>query len=51
MDASELKALLTSLTRLTLGQKAELLAALAAGGHDKEVRSLLESRLIESRGG
>ena len=49
MDASELKGLLTSLTRLTLGQKAELLAALAAGGHDKEVCSLLESRLIESK--
>ena len=35
--------------RLTLGQKAELLAALGAGGHDEEVRSLLESRLTETQ--
>ena len=35
--------------RLTLGQMAELLAALDAGGRDEEVRSLLESRLTETQ--
>ena len=49
MDAGGLKGLLLSVRRLTLGQRAELLAALDAGGHDKEVRLLLESRLIEQR--
>jgi transposase-like protein len=49
MNAAELKSLLTSVTRLTLSQKAELLAALNAGGHDEEVRLLLESRLTETR--
>ena len=48
MDAAELKRLLISVTRLTLGQRAELLAALDAGGHDEEVRSLVESRLIQT---
>ena len=49
MKAVELKRLLISVTRLTSGQKAELLAALAAVGHDEEVRKILESRLIETR--
>ena len=48
MDAVELKRLLISVTRLTSGQKAELLAALNAGGHGEEVRAILESRLIET---
>jgi len=42
MDAVELKRLLISVTRLTSGQKAELLAALNAGGHGEEVRAILE---------
>ena len=33
MDAGGLKGLLLSVRRLTLGQRAELLAALDAGGH------------------
>ena len=49
MKAAELKRLLISVTRLTSGQKAELLAVLDAGGHDDEVRSILESRMIETR--
>jgi transposase-like protein len=48
MDAAELKRLLMSVPRLTLGQKADLLAALGAARHEDEVRSLLESRLSES---
>jgi transposase-like protein len=48
MNAAELKRLLVSVARLTSGQKAELLTALAAGGHDEEVRSILESRLVET---
>ena len=38
-----------SLKRLTLGQKAELLAALDAGSHAEEVRSILEARLLQTR--
>ena len=49
MDAAELKGLLLSVNRLTVGQRVELLAALDAGGHDEEVRSLLESRSIEEQ--
>ena len=49
MNAAELKGLLASVTRLTSGQKAALLAALNGGGHDEEVRLLLESRLTETR--
>ena len=49
MNAAELKRLLISVTRLTSGQKAELLGALNASGHDEEVRSILESRLIQVR--
>jgi transposase-like protein len=49
MDAAELKRLVVSVTRLTLGQKAQLLAALQAGGQEEEVRSLLESRLIQTQ--
>jgi transposase-like protein len=49
MDAAELKRLQMSVARLTLGQKAELRAALDAGGRDEEIRSLLESRLVEVR--
>ena len=48
MDAVELKRLLISVTRLTSGQKAELLAALVGAGHDEQVRSILESRLVET---
>jgi transposase-like protein len=48
MNAAELKGLLVAVTRLTLGQKAELLAALNAVGSDEEVRLLLESRLTET---
>jgi transposase-like protein len=49
MDAAELKLLVKSVARLTLAQKAQLLAALDAGGQEEEVRSLLESRLIQTR--
>ena len=49
MDAAELKGLMVAVKRLTLGQKAELLAALDAGGDDTQVRSLLESRLSQTR--
>ena len=49
MNAQELTRLLIAVTRLTRGQKAEVLAALDAGGHDKEVLSILESRLIQTR--
>ncbi len=48
MDAAELKQLLMLVPRLTLGQKAELLAALGAAGHEDEVRALVESRLTEA---
>ena len=48
MNTAEVKRLLISVTRLTPGQKAELLAALNAGGHDEVVRSILESRLVET---
>ena len=48
MNAAELKRLLISVTRLTSNQKAELLAALNAGGHDKEVRCIVESRLVQT---
>ena len=41
MDAAELKRLLVSVKRLTLGQKAEQRAALDAGSHAEEVRSIL----------
>ena len=49
MDAAELKGLLVSVKRLTQGQRAELMAALGAGGDDMQVRSLLESRLSQTR--
>jgi transposase-like protein len=49
MDAAELKVLLMSVTRLTPGQKADLRAALDAGGREEEIRSLVESRLVEER--
>jgi transposase-like protein len=49
MHTAELKRLVISVTRLTSGQKAELLAALDAGGRDEEVRLILESRLIETQ--
>jgi transposase-like protein len=48
MNAAELKRLLISVARLTSIQKVELLAALNASGHDEEVRSILESRLVET---
>jgi len=48
MNTAEVKRLLISVARLTPGQKAELLAALNAGGHDEVVRSILESRLVET---
>ena len=48
MDAAGLKKLLLSVKRLSVGQRVELLAALNAGGHDEEVRSLLELRLTET---
>ena len=48
MNTAEVKRLLISVTRLTPGQKAELLVALNAGGHDEVVRSILESRLVET---
>jgi len=38
MDAAELKGLLVAVKQLTLGQKAELLAALDAGGDGTQVR-------------
>ena len=47
MNAAELKSLLISVTRLTSGQKAELLTALDAGEHGEDVRSILKWRLIE----
>jgi hypothetical protein len=47
MKAAELKGLLKSVTRLTAGQKTELMAVLAAGGLESEVLSLVESRLPE----
>ena len=49
MKAAELKRLLISVARLSPGQRAELLAALDAGGQDQEVRLLLEPRLLERR--
>ena len=49
MHAAKLKSLLISVGRLTSGQKAELPAALDAGGHDEEVRSILASRLMQTR--
>jgi transposase-like protein len=48
MDAPELKRLLESVASLTMGQKAQLLAALGAAGQDEKVRALLESRLIQT---
>jgi transposase-like protein len=48
MDAAELKQMLMAVPRLTLRQKADLLAALGATGHEDEARSLLESRLTET---
>ena len=48
MGAAELQGLLLSIKRLSVGQRVELLAELDAGGHDEEVRSLLESRLTET---
>jgi transposase-like protein len=47
MDAAELKRLVESVARLTLGQKAQLLGALREGGQDGQVLSILESRLIQ----
>lgn len=47
MKAAELKRLLSSVSRLSSGQRAELLAALNAGGQADEVRSMLESRVHE----
>ena len=49
MKTAELKRLLIAVTRLTMAQKAELVAALDAGGHDQEVRSILESRVLQTR--
>ena len=48
MKAVELKRLLDSMARLTMGQKADVLEALQAGGDDEEVRSIAESRLIQT---
>ena len=48
MNAVELKRLLISVTRLTSSQKSELLAALVGADHDEQVRSILESRLVET---
>ena len=48
MDAAELKVLLLSVRRLTLGQKADLLAAMGAVRRDDEVRSLVGSRLTQA---
>jgi transposase-like protein len=49
MDAAEFKRLVASVAKLTLGQEAQLLAALQAGGQEEEVCSLLESRLIQTQ--
>ena len=49
MNAAAMKCLLISVTRLTLGQKAGLLATLDAGRHEQEVCSLVESRLIPTQ--
>lgn len=49
MKAAELKRLLISMTRLSSGQRSEVLASLNAGAQDEEVRLLLESRLVEQR--
>lgn len=49
MDAAQLKSFVNSVARLTPSQKAELLAALGAGGREQEVCSLVESRLIEAQ--
>lgn len=49
MDAAKLKRLLISVTRLTPGQKAELLKALNAIGKNAAVCLLVESRPIEAR--
>lgn len=49
MDAVEMKRLMASVARLTLGQKSELLAALRAVGSDEAVRSIVESRMIPTR--
>lgn len=49
MNAAELKRWLLSVTRLSPGQKAQLLAALAAGGREDEVRAILESRLTQAQ--
>lgn len=49
MKASELKALRVAVTRLTLVQRAQLLAELSAGGDAQEVCLLLESRMTEAR--
>lgn len=48
MKAAELKRLLDSVARLTMGQKADVLEALHAGGDDAEVRSIAESRLMQT---
>jgi hypothetical protein len=45
MDAAELKGLLMAVTRLTPCQRAELMSALTAGGREREVLALVESRL------
>lgn len=49
MDSAELKGLLAAVKRLTRGQRAELLAALGAGGDDTQVCLLLESRLSQTQ--
>ena len=48
MDAGELKVFLTSASRLTPRQKADLLATWGAVGRDAEVYTLVESRLTEA---
>lgn len=45
MEAMELKQWLSSVSRLTARQKAELIKVLGAGADDAQVRSLVESRM------
>jgi transposase-like protein len=48
MKVAELKRLLDSMARLTAAQKTDVLEALNAGGGDAEVRSIAESRLVQT---
>jgi hypothetical protein len=48
LKAAELKLLLDAMAKLTMGQRADFLEALRAGGDDAEVRSIAESRLNQT---